>query len=263
MPLPIGWGLRNRFTGEWVGPIAPIYPSDFPFKYPSPSQLMWRYLDLAKFEDMLRTRSIYFARADRFTDQLEGKFTPSYTAPLSPSAQALHNAYNLPYDPVVKESAHETTRQCTFVSCWHMSGQESQRMWDTYTESSESVVIRSTGNALLRFVGDNSILKSCVKYQGNDAPRTEFSHLSLFLYKPIDCSFECEFRMIRPMALDGTESVLSDNPADFGRRVPIRLGKIIKQVITHPKANQMTKDRILTLLTSFLPSVKRRDSLLG
>jgi len=234
---------------------------------PEPGQLMWRYLDLWKFKDLLTTSSIYFSRADKFTkDPLEGKFAPDYTAPLSPSDAAFYEAYNMPLpDPVSKEASHESIRRCTFISCWHMAEQESQRMWNSYTESPESVVIRTTGNALLRFVNEERIviLKSCVRYQSNVVPRTELTHLSLFLFKPIECDFECEFRMIRPMALDGTESVTLNDPVDFGRSVPIRLGKIVKHVITHPKANQDTKNKVSSLLKSYLPKVTRWDSSLS
>jgi hypothetical protein len=227
---------------------------------------MWRYLDLWKFEDMLTTRSIYFSRADTFKDSLEGKFAPDYTAPLSRSDAEFYEANNMQRpDPVAKEVSHESMRRCTFVSCWHMAEQESQKMWDTYTGSPESVVVRTTGNALLRFVDDEriSILKSCVQYQPNEVPRTELNQLSLFLFKPIECDFEREFRMIRRMVLDGTESVKSHDSADFGRAVPIRLGKVIKHVITHPKASQETKDKVSSLLKSYCPKVKRQDSSLS
>jgi hypothetical protein len=127
-------------------------------------------------------------------------------------------------------------------------------------KSPESVVVRTNGNALLRFVGDETVLKSCVCYQSKDIPRSELTHLSLFLFKPVEYDFEQEFRMIRPMALDGSESVVWDDPADFGRDVPIRLGKVIKQVITHPMANQATKDRVSFLLRTHLPKIKRTDS---
>lgn len=254
--------IRNRKTGEIIGPVVPIRPEDIPYSYPKVDQVIWRYLDLWKFEKLIATRSLYFARADKFKDKLEGKFAPDYTAQPSPSDAAFYQAYNMAAgDPVAKEQSHETIKRCTFVSCWHMADEESQKMWDEYTESPESVVVRSTGNALLRFVEDRvEILKSCVKYQSNDVPRTELTHLSLFLFKPLDCEFEREFRMIRPMALDGTESVLSDDPADFGRNVPIRLGKIIKQVRTHPNASQKTKEIVDTLLKQHLSKVRRTNS---
>src|SRR6266545_3201619 len=34
---------------------------------------IWRYLSLAKYIDLLRTRSLYFPKASRFRDETEGK----------------------------------------------------------------------------------------------------------------------------------------------------------------------------------------------
>jgi hypothetical protein len=35
---------------------------------------IWRYLSLAKYIDLLRTRSLYFPKASRFRDETEGKW---------------------------------------------------------------------------------------------------------------------------------------------------------------------------------------------
>jgi hypothetical protein len=35
---------------------------------------IWRYLNLAKYIDLLRTRSLYFPKASRFRDETEGKW---------------------------------------------------------------------------------------------------------------------------------------------------------------------------------------------
>jgi hypothetical protein len=95
---------------------------------------MWRYIDLWKFEKMLTSKSIYFSRADKFKDPFEGKFTPDYSSHLSPSDAAFYEAYKIkPVDPVAKETAHDSIRKCTFISCWHMAKIESPRMWDVYT----------------------------------------------------------------------------------------------------------------------------------
>lgn len=58
--------IKKRSTGERMGPLAPILKKDWPLKLPPPSQIVWRYMDLWKFEAMVRTSSLYFRRADNF-----------------------------------------------------------------------------------------------------------------------------------------------------------------------------------------------------
>jgi hypothetical protein len=41
-------------------------------KHCEPDMALWRYMDLAKFIAMLKSRAVYFARADTFDDPFEG-----------------------------------------------------------------------------------------------------------------------------------------------------------------------------------------------
>ena len=59
-----------------MGPIAPIHKEDWPFQDVADHETLWRYLDLCKFEDLLKTSTLYFARSDRFCDPFEGRFSP-------------------------------------------------------------------------------------------------------------------------------------------------------------------------------------------
>ena len=45
-----------------------------------PNAKIWRYMDRAKFEWMLQTKSLFFCRADKFKDSLEGHYTKANPA---------------------------------------------------------------------------------------------------------------------------------------------------------------------------------------
>jgi hypothetical protein len=132
-------------------------------------------------------------------------------------------------------------------------------MWQAYTKTPNSVVIATSAKALRLFVPDN-ITKSAVKYASLDFPRTEFSHLSLFFYKPSRYKIEREYRLLRAPGED--ESFYIDDPANFYRRVPIKTNKIVRRVITHPNATRTTKQRVDELLREYLPCRRREDSAL-
>src|SRR5699024_12403473 len=40
-----------------------------------PNTIVWKYLDLSKFVDLLLTRQLFMSRADKFEDQYEGTFS--------------------------------------------------------------------------------------------------------------------------------------------------------------------------------------------
>lgn len=220
------------------------------------AEVLWRYMDLAKFEDLIITSKIYFARGDQFQDSFEGRFSPGNEFGNSLSDQALQSRY-----PKIQvkgnEDAVELHRKCCFVSCWHRNTKEERAMWNQYTKSSESVVITTSVKSLDQFL-PNSITKSPVKYHEEQSPRTQFDWNALFFYKPSTYAYEQEFRML--LNRDPQDSSSIDDPDDRARRVPISLRKIIHRVISHPNALSIFKSKVDLLLKEYLRTVGREDS---
>jgi hypothetical protein len=70
--LPKGRAIVNRRTGQIVGPIAAIAADGWPYQSIADSEILWRYMELPKFENLLNTATLYFARPDRFSDSVRG-----------------------------------------------------------------------------------------------------------------------------------------------------------------------------------------------
>jgi hypothetical protein len=132
-------------------------------------------------------------------------------------------------------------------------------MWSAYTSSPESVVVTTSGKALRKFL-PQELMKHAVKYAPLDFPRTEFSHNSLFFYKPDRYRFEREYRLLRSPKDD--ESFYQDNPDDWFRRVPIKTRNVVHRVITHPDATRQTKLKVEELLRHHLRCRERENSAL-
>lgn len=132
-------------------------------------------------------------------------------------------------------------------------------MWNAYTKSTDSVVITTSVRAMRLFLPQN-FMKYAVKYAPLDFPRTEFSHNSLFFYKPEEYRFEREFRILRSPGED--EVFYPDTDEDQFRRVAITLKKIVHRVITHPVATFATKERVERLMREYLPARRRENSAL-
>ena len=101
---------------------------------------IWRYINLAKFLDLLRTSELYFPRADNLNDPFEGSW------PLA-GIKRRQERY------VDSEKTFQWLSQGflsgSYVSCWHASPHESAAMWNLYLNASEGVAIRSTCSRLI------------------------------------------------------------------------------------------------------------------
>src|SRR6266480_8030105 len=98
--------IKKRSTGERMGPLAPIFKKDWPLKLPPPSQIVWRYMDLWKFEAMVRTSSLYFRRADKLSDRGEGRLSIEGVRGTSESEEAFEAAYKIADDNNDRAAAH-------------------------------------------------------------------------------------------------------------------------------------------------------------
>lgn len=239
--------------------MAPIYAQDWPYQTIADSETLWRYMELWKFEDLLRTSTLYFARADQFVDDpFEGRELPGNSERSSKSEEIFRSLYKIQRPEGWKDS-QETLRQVVFISCWHRNTRESFEMWRAYTKTPNGVVITTSGKALRRFVPEK-IMKSAVKYAPLDFPRPEFNHTSLFFYKPSRYRIERAYRLLRVPEED--EGFYIESPADLCHRIPIKTKKIVHRVITHPHATREIMCRVDELLRNYLPSRKREDSAL-
>ena len=246
--------MYDRRTGRPVGPVVRILPEDWPYSNIAPSETLWRYMDFWKFTDLLETSALYFSRSDRFDDPFEGKYSQGNTSKMSRSDLLVHKSYNISLVNKDLEDSQEIMRRVVFISCWHRARKESHQMWQAYTSRPESVAIVTSVKALDSFVNGN-IEKSRVKYHEDDFPRTQFSHTSLFFYKPNKFSFEREYRML--IVPTENERVID---SQFGKYVPIRLSKIVHRVISHPKGTIEFKAKVDNLMGQFLKHIKREDS---
>ena len=240
---------RHIATGMPAGPLVPVSKADWPFKLPAPFQIVWRYLDLWKFEDMCRTSSLYFRRCDKFCDPLEGRLSKQGIHGTSESDRVFAAAYRNDQSYEAQASAQEVTRSCMFVNCWHMNTGESDRMWREYAPNSDSVVITSSVKALQRVIPQEKVVISAVRYVPEDVPRTEFDHSSIFFYKDNSFGYERELRLLQP--LHGGDQVSVDCEEDFGRNVPVNLRLLIHRIIPNKRISPSARKRVTDLVQHY------------
>jgi hypothetical protein len=106
---------------------------------PSEDAVIWRFIDLRKFRDLMASEELYFRRADLLFDKTEG----------SPLEQYARRVLGLePYDinDCVSLNNHlgflAQNREFYYITCWQLYGQETLDMWDQYGHDGVAVCSR-------------------------------------------------------------------------------------------------------------------------
>ena len=119
-----------------------------------PNILIWRYIDFAKFVDLLERRQLHFARLDQLGDPFEGAPSDGTVALLRAweERHPFETVTGEPFHKIMARDTHRMNSLIMYVNCWHMNEHESLAMWRLY--SREGIAIRSTYQRLVEsFVG--------------------------------------------------------------------------------------------------------------
>jgi hypothetical protein len=204
---------------------------------------LWRYLSLPKFMSLLEEKALYFTRADRFEDPLEG----SYLSDQDPMGEYVRY---IAKGKATRDSEEEfdikviggqpirtlaeSLRKFTIVNCWHINEHESDAMWKLYLDSAEGVAIQSSLDRLNRAFGGkpnyNIVIRPVVylDYDKNEPPST--NALEPFFYKRKAYEHEQELRALIPFFHPNGKEV------DHGAMIPVDLDQLIELVHVSPKA---------------------------
>ena len=100
----------------------------------NPDTIVWKYLDLSKFLDLLLSKKMFMSRSDKFEDQYEGTFSEPTFEEIK--RIAANNPEFLDY--------YKSHREKVAISSWHTNEYESFAMWQIFTKNQEGLAIQST-----------------------------------------------------------------------------------------------------------------------
>lgn len=241
-----------------------------------PSTTLWRYMDLAKFLQLLEGSALFFCRADKFEDPFEGasglaarekewdSFYLDYFRRAVRSPPPGATGAFLSEDDVeqhaqrllasIRNSAIRD-RRSTFVSCWHANSGESEALWRLYCPpGSGGVLIKTTASRLMRAL-DPSASVDLGRVQYVDF-RTSFAgfHDRIF-WKRKSLSHEAEVRAV--ISLGPTED-------RSGVDVSINLSELIEVVVPSPLAPAWFPPLLCSIMERFnLPMPVEESELLA
>ena len=96
--------------------------------------IIWKYLDLSKFLDLIISRKMFLSRSDKFEDQYEGTFS-------EPTFEEIKLLLN---DNPKYLDHYKARRKDIVISSWHTNPYESFAMWQIFTKNNEGLAIQST-----------------------------------------------------------------------------------------------------------------------
>jgi hypothetical protein len=159
---------------------------------PSDDTVLWRYMELARFLQLIDGRHLWFSRADKFNDPLEGTLTDGEFnyEPETPDEPPRFREATA--DPLAQMMRHTT-----YVNCWRMGENESMAMWDLYGKGTGVVAVTTTVGRLKRQLenDDRPVYIAEVQYVDWQAPRELRGTFDLITRKDISYQHEGEARL--------------------------------------------------------------------
>jgi hypothetical protein len=243
--------------------------ADPEFEQPNDNDRVWRYMDFTEFVSLLDTKTLFFARADRFDDPVEGSYPK-----MNVSAYLDHHD-SLPLPPDIRTKLVKFMnenmsnflrylRKWMALNCWHLNDHESAAMWRLYLKSDDGIAI-NTKYANLRdsFKNTNESI-SIGKVHYIDYDYDIINGLSLFapfLHKRNSLAHEHEVRALvskLPM-MEGLDS--SHKPITSGINIEVDLDLLIEIIHVAPQAPDWVRDVIESVVRRFgyKCEVKRSD----
>lgn len=197
--------------------------------------VVWKYLDLSKFLDLLMSRKLFMSRSDKFEDQYEGTFSEPTFEEIRKIAE--NNPKFL--------DTYKSQRKNVVISSWHINEYESFAMWQIFTQNSEGLAIQSTigriqdslhlENQFEQHVGEVNYIdykKEYIPFDDDFFP---------FLYKRKSFQYEREVRII---------SNLSSHNLNIneGVKIDVDINKLIEKIYIHPKSENWYKNLVIQLV---------------
>lgn len=213
-----------------------MYIDDKNIKLPSdPNTIVWKYLDLSKFVDLLLYRRLFMSRADKFEDQYEGTFS-------EPTFEEIRKIAS--NDPAFLDR-YKKHREKVVISSWHINEYESFAMWQIFTKSNEGLAIQSTLGRIQdalqpeqqygQYIGEVNYIdykKERIPFDDNFFP---------FLFKRKSFQYEREVRVL-------TDLSSCDEVIDSGLKIHVDINQLIEKIYIHPKSETWYKNLVIELV---------------
>lgn len=202
---------------------------------PDDDTIVWKYMDLSKFLDMLLCRQLFMSRSDKFEDQYEGTFSEPTFEEIKKISE--NNPEFLDY--------YKSHRKNVVISSWHINEHESYAMWQIFTKNNEGLAIQSTiGRLKAALQPEERYVQHIGKVRYIDYKK---EHLPFdndffpFLFKRKSFQYEREVRIVSDLAKYNLS--ISE-----GVKMNVDINELIARIYIHPKSENWYKRLVIALM---------------
>jgi hypothetical protein len=231
-----------------------------------PDTVLWRYVDLCKWLDLLQTSELHLTRADQMEDRWEGAFSEVNIA-VRPAMYGEH------WDMMASSMAqmYRFARTHTYLNCWYMGECESAGMWKIYDAEGKGVAIRSTAGRLKgSLTGIREQRVSGAKVQYVDYKTTYIPEGNMFfpyVHKRSSFAHENEYRLLTLWTPDVLETDERGNAIRTEPEVPplflreaVDLDHLVEAVYVSPEAPGWVARVVGEVTGKYMPGLAIRHS---
>jgi hypothetical protein len=221
------------------------------FSLPDDEQKIWRYMDFACFVSFLITSSLFFRRADKFKDTLEG----SYSRFNIKSRGKVYKEWDEENRDIALQQmsdAQTRIRSYIYINCWHINTRESSAMWDAYSSSAAGIALQSTVCRLKAEMKASSRQIHIGEVHCIDYDETWMPEGNLFWpYVHKDESFRHE-NELRCVYADFPNFGEHGKPeSEFGLEIQCDLNNLVESIYIAPYAPDWFKEMVSALVTKY------------
>lgn len=214
------------------------------------NEVIWRYMDLWKFEYLLKTQSFYFSTIKNMGDKFEGRI-PDFIANIW-IQNLKEQGYQSVSEVIEMLKSHELVLNYNILS-WNISKNESFALWKIYTKNIKAIAIKSTVQRLKESLNINPFWQFIGVMNYYSDP-TDFDFKSNIMNLTINkfnyYCFENELRMLNIIPADLKSDYPEINKGD-DILVPVDLDCLIDSIYLAPNATQTEYDNVVQLLKEY------------
>lgn len=212
------------------------------------TQVLRRYLDLAKFIDLLRTQKLYLRRADLLDDRYEGSFTPKV-------GEAIREAFDASESEMTYEVFKNNFRRSSYINCWTASLHDNMALWQIYGKSNNSVAITTTVGRLESELLKNNADGYTYLYKVEYINHWHYDKMDIlifpkvFKYKLKAYKYENEVRVIHYKE----ENLAIQESADIesGLYFNVELNQLLRSIVVSPDSEPWFIDIVKDLTRQY------------
>jgi hypothetical protein len=218
---------------------------------PKDNSLLWRYMSLDKFINMISTRQLFFSRLDNFPDQLEGTMPIKNKAIIADDIKELPSHSEAIQFSERKEIIVNSYRGFTLANCWSKNDAESFALWKIYLDGAKhGVAIQTSYDKLKKSVSSqtNDILFGEVEYV-NELDSIQQQTISLRKIPPYIFENEVRAVIFNQFTKEGPRKGFPKYK--YGLSVHVDIENLIEKIYMPPLSPKWYEETVFNLIQKY------------